>query len=126
MADQAFAGWVLNVSGSAIYQKGTNVTLGATYNLLPSDGRLDVETDGSATITSIVLPAASSTTENRIVQIVDVGGHANLDHIDITVSGGGLISGAATYTIGTNYGSVTLLGAPVGTASAWIVINQVT
>lgn len=125
MADQAFAGWVLNVSGSAIYEKGTNVTLGSTYNLAPSDGRLDVITQGTAATTNVILPAASASTENRIVQVVDVGGHAGLDHIDITVSGGGLISGFAIHSVSANYGSVTLLGAPVGTASAWVVINDV-
>lgn len=111
-------------AGLALAQVGpatrvsTAVTPAASpYNVAASDLCLLCSTSGAI---SIVLPTAATST-HRVIQIVDASGGAGVNNITISVSGGGTINGAASYTVALAYGTVTVMS----TGAAWVVLDKI-
>lgn len=112
-------------SGVAVTQIGpaakvnTPVTFGMSpYTVLAADVVLMCATSGGAI--SVVLPTAASST-NRVIQVVDATGNAAGSNITITVSGGGLINGSASYVINLAYGTATFFS----TGAFWVVTDKI-
>lgn len=87
------------------------------YAVAASDVTLLCSTSGAI---SIVLPAASALSY-RSIQVVDASGGAAVNNITVTVSGGGSINGAASYTISLAYGTATFLS----TGAFWLVVDNI-
>ena len=112
-------------SGVAVTQIGpattvnTPVTFGMSpYTVLSADVVLMCATSGGAI--SVVLPTAASSS-NRVIQVVDATGNAAGSNITVTVSGGGLINGSASYVINLAYGTATFFS----TGAFWVVTDKI-
>ena len=88
------------------------------YTVVSSDILIMCATSGGAI--SIVLPAAASSS-NRIIQVVDASGSAASNNVTITVSGGGLINGSASYVINLAYGTATFFS----NGAFWTVTDKI-
>lgn len=107
------------VISGPVNKTGTAVTGPTTYNVSTTETRLDCTSTGGAI--SIVLPAANGAGQaNRSLPIVDVAGSAGTNNITVTVTGGGIINGASSYVLNTNYGVVTVLS----NGTAWVILNK--
>lgn len=85
----------------------TSVASGASpYTVLPADEFLAVQSAGGAI--TIKLPNAPTT--GRVIYIKDSNGAAATSHISVTTVGGAVtIDGQTTYTISTNYQSISVV-----------------
>ena len=88
------------------------------YTVLSTDLVLMCATSGGAI--AVVLPTAASSA-NRVIRVVDASGSAASNNVTITVSGGGNISGSASYVINSAYGAVGLMT----NGSTWFVTDRV-
>jgi hypothetical protein len=110
------AGQVLTSTGAAsspVWAGGASVLTitsvnhaASPYTVLAADEFLAVQSSGGAI--TIKLPNAPTT--GRVIYIKDSNGAANANPISVTTVGGTVtIDGSTTYTINTNYGSISVL-----------------
>lgn len=116
VASVGSAGQVLTSNGAGAlptFQSGASV-LGITtvnhaaspYTVLSTDEFLAVNTSGG--VVTIDLP--NTTTTGRVITVKDSNGTSNTSNISITTPGGTVtIDGQTTYTISTNYQSITVV-----------------
>lgn len=102
--------FVLNQGKGATKLAGAvkhNVTTvnAATYNLALTDHILHVTYTSTAAVTNLQLMTAS-VASGRVIHIKDAGGNASANNITITTEGAETIDGSATYTLSTDYESV--------------------
>lgn len=104
MSLQAFAGWVRP------NPQLQNVSLvdAADSPYAISDLDVFVGVDSSAGPVVIDLPPAPTST-GRVIEIYDVSGTASTNNITVSPFGPDLISGAASQTISTSYGGITIV-----------------
>lgn len=94
------------LSKSGLRQGKVTVVAGPSYNMQGDDEFLAVDhTDTAAVGVNLV---TARFMKGRRITITDTGGNASANNITITPPGSETISGAATYTINVNFGSVTL------------------
>jgi hypothetical protein len=116
VASVGSAGQVLTSNGAAAlptFQSGASVVgitsvnhAASPYTVLTTDEFLKVDVSGG--VVTIKLP--NSTTTGRVITIKDATGNAATSNISVTTVGGSVtIDGQTTYTIATNYLSITVI-----------------
>lgn len=91
------------------------LTAGAT--LTTSFGTYPINSSSGAF--TVTLPSATSLGTGYQIIIVDVGGVLDINHVTVQTAGGDTINGAATFTMNSEYQSVTL---QVTASTVWSVI----
>jgi hypothetical protein len=104
------------------------ITTTSPLSILPSPNAVSeyfpVDTGGG--FIYLFLPAGSSIENGKIVHIKDIGGSANTNNITISPSGTDEIDGVNSYTINSDYGSVTLIKDSAAPNGPWFIISKVT
>ena len=118
-ASSGIAGWVPLNGGGGETLNITGVTAGS-YTVASTDAVIGCDTSGG-TIT-INLPAASSS-NGRLLRIVDVVGNAGEDSITINADGTDTIKGTGpSFTMNINYESISIISMHSVLSNAWSVI----
>ena len=90
-------------AGGAIINRTAVTGAPLSYDVLPSDQIIGVDTTGAVTIN---LPVASAANIGQIYTIKDEGGNAFLDPVTVAVTGGGNIDNHMSIPIASGYGFV--------------------
>lgn len=115
MNPQAFTGWVLP---NPQQQNVSLITVAdSPYAVDPLDVFIGVNSTGGAI--TVDLPSAASA-PGRVIEIYDVDGFANTNNITVQPDGAELISGAASQTISTAYGGITV----VSDGTNWEIVSS--
>ncbi len=99
--------------------QGVNIVEPSAYPYTPTVTDLIVLVDTSAA-RNIDLPGTSL---GFLVTIKDFTGTAGANNISVNAAAGQFIDGAATFTMGTNYQVITILGIGI-TGSEWVIFAK--
>jgi uncharacterized protein Veg len=106
------------------------MTMSGSITISPSPST-DIEyipVDSLASESPIILslPASSGIADGKVIHIKDEGGNATGNQIQINANSGDKIEGGSSYSISTNYGSVTIVKSSTTPANGpWFIISKV-
>lgn len=112
---------------SGAFAIGSAVTKTSNYTVSSNtDTIILVDTATAATPVTITLfnPNSVSPYVGNMITIKDLSGQAGTYNITIAVSSGGTIDGASTFTMNTNYQSITLYSNTVRSATNWMIFSS--